>query len=71
MHVAAGGGIRGGVVYGSSDKFAAYPATNPTPPADLAATVYHCLGIDPRATIEDKLGRPQSLCEGKVIGEIL
>ena len=33
----AGGGIKGGVVHGSSDRYAAYPATNPTPPADLAA----------------------------------
>ena len=40
--VLAGGGIHGGIVYGSSDRYAAYPATNPTPPADLAATVYHC-----------------------------
>ena len=38
----------GGVVHGSSDRYAAYPATNPTTPADLAATVYHCLGVDPQ-----------------------
>ena len=35
--VLAGGGIQGGVVHGSSDRFAAYPASNPTPPKDLVA----------------------------------
>jgi uncharacterized protein (DUF1501 family) len=69
--VLAGGGIRGGVVYGSSDRFAAEPATNPTAPADLAATIYHCLGVDPRLVIRDRLGRPQTLCEGHVIGPIV
>jgi uncharacterized protein (DUF1501 family) len=69
--VLAGGGVKGGVVYGASDRFAAEPALNPTPPADLAATIYHLLGVDPRTEIRDRLGRPLTLCEGKVIGEIL
>jgi hypothetical protein len=69
--VLAGGGIRGGVVHGSSDRYAAYPASNPTPPADLAATVYHCLGVDPRMQISDRLGRPMTLCEGTPIRAIL
>src|SRR5262249_56454024 len=37
----AGGGVRGGQVYGSSDRGAAYPSTNPVSPADLVATIYH------------------------------
>jgi uncharacterized protein (DUF1501 family) len=69
--VLAGGGVRGGAVYGASDRYAAEPASNPTPPADLAATIYHLLGVDPRMEIRDRLGRPLTLCEGKVIGEIL
>jgi hypothetical protein len=69
--VLAGGGIKGGVVHGSSDRYAAYPASHPTPPADLAATVYHCLGIDPRLQIHDRLGRPYTLCEGTPIRAIL
>jgi uncharacterized protein (DUF1501 family) len=69
--VLAGGGIQGGVVYGSSDRYAAEPATNPTPPADLAATIYHCLGVDPRLQIHDRLNRPLTLCEGQVIRSIL
>jgi hypothetical protein len=69
--VLAGGGVKGGTVYGASDRYAAEPAANPTSPADLAATVYHLLGVDPRTEIRDRLGRPLTLCEGKVIGEIL
>jgi hypothetical protein len=69
--VLAGGGIRGGVVHGSSDRYAAFPATNPTSPADLAATIYHCLGVDPHLTVRDKLGRPLTLCEGSPIRPVL
>ncbi|HEV3078337.1 MAG TPA: DUF1501 domain-containing protein [Gemmataceae bacterium] len=69
--VLAGGGIKGGVVHGSSDRYAAYPATQPTPPADLAATIYHCLGIDPHLQLTDTLGRPSTLCEGTPIQAIL
>jgi hypothetical protein len=69
--VLAGGGIRGGVVYGSSDRYAAYPASNPTTPADLAATMYQCLGVDPRLVVRDKFGRPHTLCEGSTIRTIL
>jgi uncharacterized protein (DUF1501 family) len=69
--VLAGGGIKGGVVNGSSDRYAAYPASNPTTPGDLAATVYHCLGVDPGMEIQDRLGRPATLCEGTPIAAVL
>jgi hypothetical protein len=69
--VLAGGGVRGGVVHGSSDRCAAYPASHPTAPADLAATVYHCLGVDPRLEMQDRLGRPATLCEGAPIAAVL
>jgi uncharacterized protein (DUF1501 family) len=69
--VLAGGGIKGGVVHGSSDRYAAYPASSPTPPADLAATIYHCLGVNPRLQIYDRLGRPYTLCEGTPIRAII
>jgi hypothetical protein len=65
--ILAGGGVHGGMVYGSSDRYAAYPAENPTPPADLAATIYHLLGVDPHMLIYDRLGRPQELCQGNPI----
>ncbi|MBY0227821.1 MAG: DUF1501 domain-containing protein [Gemmataceae bacterium] len=69
--VLAGGGIKGGVVHGSSDKYAAYPSANPTTPADLAATVYHCLGVETHAQVRDKLDRPHTLCEGKPVAAVL
>jgi hypothetical protein len=63
----AGGGVRGGVVHGQSDRQAAYPATQPTTPADFTATVYHCLGIDPRTETHDQTGRPLILSLGRPI----
>jgi uncharacterized protein (DUF1501 family) len=69
--ILAGGRVKGGAVYGASDRYAAEPAVNPTPPVDLAATVYHCLGVNPRTVIHDRLGRPMTLCEGKVIEAIV
>ena len=69
--VLAGGGIRGGIVHGSSDRFAAYPANNPTAPEDLAATIYHSLGVDPHLQLPDNLGRPLTICEGTPIQAIL
>jgi hypothetical protein len=41
----AGGGIRGGQVYGSSDKYAEYPKDKPVTPAHIAKTVYHQMGV--------------------------
>ena len=54
----AGGGVKGGAVYGSSDKLAAYPRDGRVLPQDLHATIYHCLGIPRDAEIHDGLGRP-------------
>jgi hypothetical protein len=67
----AGGGIRGGQVYGSSDRSAAYPSTNPVSPADVAATIYHCLGIDPAVHVTDQQGRPFVVSTGKPIQAVL
>jgi hypothetical protein len=65
--VLAGGGVRGGQVYGSSDRGAAYPSTNPVSPADLAATILHLLGVDPRAELTDQQGRPLVVSAGTPI----
>jgi hypothetical protein len=62
--VLAGGGIRGGQVYGTSDRIAAYPTADPVSPQDLAATLYHSLGVDPHTTIHDHQGRPYPLADG-------
>jgi arylsulfatase A-like enzyme len=67
----AGAGIRPGVVYGASDNSAAYPTAHPHDPADMAATIYHLLGVDPKTTLYDKLRRPHRLVIGKPIGAIL
>jgi hypothetical protein len=59
----AGAGIRGGSLYGESDKIAAYPKTDPVSPGDLAATIYHALGISPELRIPDAQGRPVPIVE--------
>ena len=60
----AGAGIRGGIVYGRSDKDAAYPADHPVSPEDLAATIFHALGIDVELRLPDRQGRPVQILEG-------
>jgi hypothetical protein len=67
----AGGGIRGGQVYGASDKNGAFPADNPVSPGAFAATLYHCLGVPPDAEIPDRLGRPTKVVEGFPIRGLL
>ena len=69
--VMAGGGIRGGVVHGSSDAIGAYPAAGRVQPQDLTATIFHCLGLDPHSEIHDTLGRPIPISRGDVIQQIL
>ncbi len=59
----AGAGISGGITYGDSDKDGAYPATDPIRPEELAATIYHALGIDPDLRLPDRQGRPVPLLE--------
>lgn len=63
--VLAGGGIRGGQVYGSSDRQAGAPKENPVSPPDLTATIYHALGIDPGQMLVDRENRPIRLTEGE------
>jgi hypothetical protein len=63
----AGGGVRGGQVYGASDKQAAYVKDNPVSPPDFLATLYHALGIDPEAEVRDRAGRPYRISEGKPV----
>jgi hypothetical protein len=63
--VLAGGGVRGGQVYGASDKIGAYPARDPVTPADLAATIFWQFGIDPDTEVRDQTARPYRLAEGQ------
>lgn len=63
--VLAGAGIQGGQTYGSSDKFAAYPASQPTSPADISATIFHALGIPHDLEVRDPLDRPMRISAGE------
>jgi hypothetical protein len=61
----AGAGIRGGLVHGASDKTASYPARDPVSPEEVAATIYHALGIPPRTEVTDHSGRPFPLAAAR------
>lgn len=66
----AGGGIRGGQVYGSSDKLAEFPAANPVGAEHIAHTVFYALGID-NLMARDREGRPFHLMqEGRPLVEL-
>lgn len=57
----AGGGTRGGVVVGSSDKIGGHPAADPQTPESMAATVYSCLGLPETAAWYDEARRPHHI----------
>ncbi len=67
----AGGPVRGGQVYGASDRIGAQPKDGRVQPQDLTATLFHCLGIRPDSEIRDALGRPVPISRGEVIRQIL
>jgi uncharacterized protein (DUF1501 family) len=67
-----GGGIHGGRVVGRTDARAERPASDPHGPEDLAATMYHLLGIDPNEEFYTPEGRPVRIVNnGRVIQELL
>jgi uncharacterized protein (DUF1501 family) len=51
--ILAGGGIRGGAVYGETDRIAAYVKDRPVRVQDLGATIFHSLGVP----LETRLSR--------------
>jgi hypothetical protein len=67
----AGGGIRGGVVHGASDRIGGHPKDGKVQPQDLTATLFHCLGHHPDTEIRDTEGRPVPISRGEVIRQIL
>ncbi len=69
--VLAGGGVAPGIAYGSSDKVAAHPTSHPHDPCDLAATVYHLLGVKEDTIVHDQFARPYPLVIGKKIDALL
>ena len=67
----AGGGVRGGQVYGATTGNAGYVAERPVSPADLAATMYFHLGIDTTQHYFDRFQRVQrDICEGRPIRDL-
>jgi uncharacterized protein (DUF1501 family) len=69
----AGGGVKGGMVYGATDDFGLKAVENPVHPHDLHATVLHLCGLDHTKLTYRYSGRDFRLTdiEGKVIKEIL
>jgi hypothetical protein len=68
----AGGGIKGGIVHGASDKIGSHPSLNPVTPADIIATIYHCLGLANDRELRDRLDRPFQLVPwGSPIAEVI
>ena len=67
----AGAGITGGTVIGSSDKLGAYPTSDPQKPENLAATIYHALGLPSTTAWYDDLGRPHGIYHGTSIPGLL
>lgn len=66
--VLAGGGIKGGMVYGASDATASEPEENPVSPEDLATTMYHLLGIVADKELIAPGDRPIEIVDG---GEVI
>jgi uncharacterized protein (DUF1501 family) len=70
--VLGGGGVKGGRVVGATDARGEYPKERPLTPADLHATIYHVLGVDPRVQFLNHQGRPvPALDGGEPIRELL
>ncbi len=67
----AGGGVRGGIVHGASDKIAAYPKDGVVNPQDFTATIFHTLGIPLETEMIDSLGRPLPITRGEVVKGLL
>ncbi len=65
--VLAGAGVRCGALYGSSDRHAASPQANPVTPGDLAATMFHALGVPADALYTDRAGQPHRVATGEPV----
>lgn len=64
----AGGGVPGGMIHGATNADGGYVVDRPVGPADLSATIFHHLGIDPGATYFDEFQQAERpLSEGNVI----
>ena len=66
----AGGGIRGGRVIGSSDKDGGEPKDRPVSPMEVAASIYHALGVDLSLRLPGPQNRPTPLVEAEPVHEL-
>ena len=69
--VLAGGGIRGGIAYGKSDKEGGLPADNPVHVSDFYATIYHALGYGSDTAVIDAFGRPFHVVQGNPVAALI
>jgi hypothetical protein len=70
--VLAGGGFKKGYAHGSTDANGMAPATEACTPDDVSATLFQCLGINPRTELTTPTNRPiQLFREGRVIDKLL
>ena len=68
----AGGGLKGGQIVGSTNAKGEVPKDRPLTPADLHATIYHVLGVDPSVSFLNHAGRPvPAIDHGEVIQELV
>jgi uncharacterized protein (DUF1501 family) len=68
----AGAGVKQGVVHGATDERGEQVVESPVSPADLAATLYTLLGIDPKGEVLTPDGRPVALVrQGSPIAAVL
>jgi uncharacterized protein (DUF1501 family) len=70
--ILGGGGLRGGLAVVSTNDKGEHPRERAVSPGDMLATLYHVLGIDPRTTFHDRIGRPHPvLSDGTAIPELV
>jgi hypothetical protein len=67
----AGAGVPGGRYYGATDKNGAYPIDKLVRSGQLAATIYHALGVDAAARVPTLLGRPWQISAEAPVVELL
>jgi hypothetical protein len=63
----AGGGIKNGQIYGTSDSLGGEVDENPVSPSDLSATIFSLLGIDPEKQFMTPDLRPIFISQGNVL----
>jgi hypothetical protein len=67
----AGGGVKRGFRYGSSDKDGAHPLSGAVRPDDVAATMFALMGIQPETLMHDALDRPLAITSGTPIWDVM